>query len=104
MTGLGTSFWKIVGDSEAPQAIPEAAPTLYRHFNATGELLYVGRTIRPVLQRQHEHLKTKKWWNEVTLTNYERFSTVEELKTAELDAIRSEHPRYNLTHNGRRDR
>jgi hypothetical protein len=106
---LGLDDWsrdellEIVGDSEAPQAIPEAAPTLYRHFNATGELLYVGRTIRPVLQRQHEHLKTKKWWNEVTLTNYERFSTVEELMTAELDAIRSEHPRYNLTHNGRRD-
>ena len=107
---LGLQDWfrdellELIKDSKAPQAITEAAPTLYRHFGATGELLYVGRTIRPVFQRQHEHLKTKSWWNEVAQTTYERFSTVEELIIAEVDVISSEHPRYNVTHNRRRDR
>ncbi len=107
---LGLEDWsrdellRIGRSRKGPHAIPEAVPTLYRHFDASGELLYVGLTVRPALQRQHEHLKGKAWWNEIANISMVRFDTVEELEVAEVNAIRSEQPRYNVTHNGRRDR
>lgn len=57
-----------------------------------------GRAHLAVPGQLHSHLRVH------VLTDYERFSTVGELIAAELDAIGSEYPRYNLTHNGRRDR
>lgn len=90
----------LVANPAAPQPASPGRPTLYRHFDSGGQLLYVGRTIRPVFQRQHEHLKTKTWWNEVAESKYERFDSEQELAEAEVAAIKNERPLYNLIHNG----
>lgn len=72
--------------------------TLYRHFSASGKLLYVGRTIDPPRRlRQHGD---KIWWQEVTRTTYEHgYESVEAVLTAETKAIKSEHPIWNKVGN-----
>ena len=69
--------------------------TLYRHYNAEDELLYVGITFRGE-KRMREHAKTQTWWKEVAYTRYDHnFSSLAELEIAETAAIRCEEPRYN---------
>lgn len=74
---------------------PERA-VLYRYFNAAGELLYIGVSIRPI-HRQASHISSTKWWPEVTSATFERgFHSEQELYTAEAEAIKAESPKYNL--------
>lgn len=69
--------------------------TLYRLFDAAGDLLYVGISTRP-MQRVREHSKGQTWWTEVASQTFEHFPTRPEAATAELAAIRTENPRYNV--------
>jgi hypothetical protein len=80
---------------------PQAGYTLYRHFDAAGNLLYVGKTIRPAWRRTSEHAKEKDWWQEVTTTTYARYASEAELSRAEISAIRREHPLHNIAHSRR---
>jgi hypothetical protein len=73
---------------------------LYRHFNAEGDLLYVGMTLH-VLSRQKDHLKTAEWANSIFQIIIEPFASREELIEAEALAIKSEYPKFNKTHNDR---
>jgi len=68
---------------------------LYRFFNAKGVLLYVGITKNPE-GRVRNHRGDKPWWDEVANITIEKFNTRPELATAELKAIQSENPKYNL--------
>lgn len=79
--------------------------TLYRFYNAAGELLYIGLTTR-LPQRFRDHRQSKEWWSQVARIELQHYETHGELVAAEVNAIRQEHPRHNVanTTNGRRRR
>lgn len=68
--------------------------TLYRLYDAEGDLLYVGISTRP-MQRVREHSKGQTWWLEVASQSFEHFPSRPDAAAAELAAIRAEKPRYN---------
>ena len=84
-------------------ALPaEATHTLYRLFDESGELLYVGITSNPE-RRLHHHKHTKPWWSEVATVTFENHPTGDDVAAAEADAIESERPRYNVRPGKRTD-
>lgn len=68
---------------------------LYRLYDATGALLYVGISGRWA-RRMVEHAQEKPWFADVSDVQIERFPTGREARAAELRAIRSEGPRHNV--------
>lgn len=72
-----------------------ATHALYRFFDAEGELLYVGITMNPAA-RWPKHRGGKPWWAEVTDITLETFQARAEALAAERQAIKTEHPRYNI--------
>lgn len=78
-------------------SITEYGPTtLYRWFDANGKLLYVGITCDPGA-RFRTHMDEAQWWAEAVTCRLERYSTRVEALTAELHAIQTEAPTYNLS-------
>lgn len=77
---------------------PTQRHALYRFFDATGALLYVGITNNPG-RRWTEHQQRKTWWHEVARVDVEHHDGRAPALLAELAAIRAEHPRYNITGN-----
>lgn len=73
----------------------EAGHFLYRFWNADGQLLYVGETNDP-MRRWREHSQTKPWFSEVVTFTRESFPDREAARKAELAAIRTERPQYNI--------
>jgi hypothetical protein len=70
--------------------------TLYRFYDANGQLLYVGATGRGIVRVQaHE---SKPWWPSVDVAAFEHFPTLEECLAAETEAIKSEQPIHNRHH------
>lgn len=76
-----------------------SATTLYRFYDADGRLLYVGITEQGAM-RWRAHRKDKDWWTDVVTTTTEHFATRAEAAAAEVAAIKSEGPLYNVAHNG----
>jgi hypothetical protein len=74
---------------------------LYRHYDPTGDLLYVGISLDN-LKRQYEHSREAAWRSMIFQIIVEPFATREEALEAEEQAIRTEFPKYNVTHNGHR--
>lgn len=72
--------------------------TLYRFFDSTGALLYVGITATPGA-RWKKHAADKSWWTDVTTATVEHHPTREAVEAAERQAIRTEYPRHNVVHN-----
>lgn len=70
---------------------------LYRFFGRDGTLLYVGIT-EHLGTRWHSHSRKKPWWPEVQRHTAEWYPTRAEAAAAEVEAIRNEHPRYNVCH------
>jgi hypothetical protein len=71
--------------------------TLYRFWDAGGDLLYVGITgIRDARWRAHGNQKP--WWREVATVTVEHYDDRKSLAAAEIAAIRAEKPRYNVAH------
>lgn len=68
---------------------------LYRHFNADGELLYVGISLL-TLERTVKHQDGSHWWPEVTRIDIERFKTRSSAMDAERTAIINEKPKHNV--------
>ena len=68
---------------------------LYRFYDDTGALLYVGITHNPGA-RFPQHEKDKPWWNEVRGISIEQYPTRDAVLAAEQRAIRVENPRYNI--------
>ncbi|MEV4381595.1 GIY-YIG nuclease family protein [Streptosporangium sp. NPDC049644] len=73
--------------------------TLYRFFDQDGTLLYIGITESPLV-RLDGHAATQPWWGEVRSATYEHFQSRAEAREAELNAIRSERPAFNVEGNG----
>lgn len=74
--------------------------TLYRAFDAQGVLLYVGLTV-DLASRISVHRSTQPWWPEVAGITSERHPDYATVRAAELAAIQSELPKYNLQLTGK---
>lgn len=79
----------------------QKSQALYRFFGTDGELLYIGITNDPGA-RWRAHSGDKPWWTEVAHTTIEHFASRKEVEAAEVIAIKAEHPKYNVEHNGSR--
>lgn len=78
----------------------ERLHALYRFFDASGDLLYIGITLNPA-GRWKQHREDKPWWEEVADITIETHPDRPSVLEAERKAIIAEHPRYNKTHNTR---
>ena len=72
---------------------------LYRFFAEDGSLLYVGLTVNPGA-RLRKHKAEKPWWSTIASITIEQHTSLEELRKAERDAIRTEKPAHNIQLNG----
>ena len=70
---------------------------LYRFYGEDDVLLYVGIT-NELGQRWSNHARLKPWWPEVVRQEAIWLPTREEAAAAEVTAIKSETPRYNIAH------
>jgi hypothetical protein len=68
--------------------------TLYRFFDADGELLYVGITSVGGV-RWSQHKSSKPWWPEIVTASLAHYETRTEAMAAESEAIRAEGPKHN---------
>ncbi|WP_235738952.1 hypothetical protein [Nocardioides alcanivorans] len=73
---------------------------LYRHFDSSGALLYVGISGRPEL-RAEQHRTRSPWWRFVSRSEVAWLSSRREAEAAERAAIQGEEPVFNRTHNAR---
>lgn len=71
---------------------------LYRLYGAADELLYVGIS-KSALLRLGQHLSEKLWADQVARSTIDWYDTREAAAAAEVAAIVSERPLYNITHN-----
>lgn len=68
---------------------------LYRHWDASGKLLYVGISLSP-LSRISKHRDRSHWFNSIACISIQWFDSREQASRAERRAIRRERPRHNL--------
>jgi hypothetical protein len=71
---------------------------LYRFYDSTGRLLYVGITLDPG-SRWKNHAKTKPWWTDVAQVTVELHPDRAAVLEAERAAIIAEQPVHNVVHN-----
>ena len=71
--------------------------SLYRHFSATDELLYVGISLSAVA-RLGQHERHSGWFGSIASVKVEHFDTREEALAAEKAAIQGEDPLHNKYH------
>lgn len=71
---------------------------LYRLYDANDQLLYVGIS-KSAIHRLHQHLETQPWGDEIAYQKIERFEDRKTVAAAERQAIKTEHPKYNIVHN-----
>lgn len=67
---------------------------VYRLFSRPGLLLYVG-IAKDFVKRLGEHRKDKDWWHKVARIEIHTYPTRADARTAELQMIIDEQPRYN---------
>ena len=73
---------------------------LYRHYDKDDNLLYIGRT-SSVGGRLSEHRHSSEWvlfLLDGGYTKYEQFDSLNELRQAEISAIKKEQPKFNTCH------
>lgn len=71
---------------------------LYRYYNGN-KLLYIGIT-KDIHSRTHSHSKDSHWFRQATHSTFQRgFATRGELERAEIMAIQTERPKYNIAYN-----
>jgi hypothetical protein len=71
---------------------------LYRHFDATGRLLYVGISLF-AFRWLAAHERNAGWWKDVrTVTITPPYRTRAEAAAAEIEAIKNEKPLFNQQH------
>jgi predicted GIY-YIG superfamily endonuclease len=71
---------------------------LYRYFDESGNLLYVGISVAAV-RRLEQHKNTKHWFKKLGKIEVENYSTREAALEAEKKAIKAERPKFNKVHN-----
>jgi hypothetical protein len=75
---------------------------LYRHWDADGELLYVGISLSAV-GRLAQHRASAPWFVDIANVTIEWFDTRAEAQAAEIEAITLEHPLHNKAHRAAND-
>lgn len=75
---------------------------VYRLWDEAGELLYVGIS-KTLTNRLMQHDSNQPWAHEIASVTGKRYATREKARAAEIDAIQTEHPRYNKQDRGARD-
>lgn len=71
---------------------------LYRHFDTTGKLLYIGISVN-AFKRFSEHKDQKDWSSDICSMTIEYFDTRIAALAAEKNAIKAEKPLHNVTYN-----
>lgn len=84
-----TLSWRRFGCSRYPTRV------VYRLFDASGELLYVGMSWNPSWRWVY-HRRTKDWWPEVAHAEVILYPDELAARKAETACIKSESPRYNI--------
>lgn len=79
--------------------LSERPHALYRFFDPTGALLYIGITAA-LPTRLARHRDEKPWWCDVADIKVQHFPTRQAVLEAERKAIVAERPRHNKQHNG----
>jgi hypothetical protein len=87
--------------TDVPCAMREPEMRIYRCYDATGRLLYIGSTSRLVADRIANHAKTKAWWPEVVRITEETVHGWTAGRLVEREAIIAERPLRNVAHNRR---
>lgn len=77
------------------EATDQRPHTLYRFYDEDGSLLYVGITCRPS-ERWKRHAAGKPWWLDVAEVRLQHYLGRDAVLTAEVAAIQTEYPRYNI--------
>lgn len=72
--------------------------SVYRYYDKSGLLLYVGITSRGTA-RQSEHNRDKEWWRFVARQSVEHFGTRDEAEKRERSLIGHFRPPFNRQHN-----
>jgi hypothetical protein len=80
-----------IGTDDPPE---RGIPCVYRHWDADGQLLYVGFTM-DFVGRQRTHQYVAPWRYEVALVTLEEYLLRDEALVAEARAIRDEQPVHN---------
>lgn len=75
---------------------PESITSLYRHFDANRNLLYVGISLNAIA-RLEQHRQSR-WSGRIATVEIEYFQTRDEAIEAERKAIQIEQPKWNITH------
>lgn len=68
--------------------------SLYRHFSAAGDLLYVGISLS-ALVRLGQHERHSGWFASISTVKVEHFDTREQALAAERAAVENEKPQFN---------
>jgi len=90
---------EVTGSISIGQASLRTRPhALYRFYDRSDVLLYVGITVDPSA-RFKKHAGDKLWWGEVDHIDIEQCATRREAEDAEREAIKKEEPLYNKVHN-----
>lgn len=71
--------------------------TLYRHWNANDDLLYVGISLSHT-GRLAQHKRNSRWFYQISRVTLEHYDTREEALAAERHAIKTESPVFNVVH------
>ena len=74
---------------------PDACIAVYRHFNADGQLLYIGCSTDP-MGRTKAHASSAPWFREVARIELQHFDSLSDALAAEAEAIRMERPLHNV--------
>jgi len=69
---------------------------IYRHFDAEGNLLYVGMSNNPI-NRLDNHRATAAWYHLIRSMTMEECGSMEEAAIKELEAIKNENPIHNIS-------
>lgn len=84
----------------APPRPPEPG-VVYRHLDATGNLLYVGSTTaRAMRTRQLGHVRSARWWRFVARVEYDQHEGRRAALGAERTEIHTRSPIFNRTRPG----
>ena len=85
---------KRLAKRQATQA-PNRRCAIYRHYDAEGRLLYVGKSVQP-LNRQQQHEVEAHWFHHIVKIEIEWFDFTADMDVAERHAIATESPIFNL--------
>ena len=75
--------------------LTEMNTQLYRHFDESRNLLYVGISLS-TFNRLSQHKDHSDWFKKIKNVTIEHFPTREEAMAAERQAIKSENPKFNI--------